>query len=466
MEDLISYKIDRWPFRDFHYVCDLIDFEGPILVHYSNNSHNALYYWVDSNEKFNRWLCFEVKQIELYNYLFKNISLFELIRKKNNEPFFIVEIDKDLKYSNFQMLQGYLIPEKYYPDYDSIFIEEVPAIYDNFFSDDIRNPNLYREWLSLNSIDLCIKANKSSIYSDTVSSTVAGNFLRYVSNSMKNYGAHKFLKENKESIQSPTELTNLTKKVIRDPRIVYNKQSSFYVSLATDYLMESENIKEKFIQFRRDLASNYQKEILSLDLNSSDDIEKIINSYDEYSRKQIFDPLIKIINLPGYDLRFIDKTNNESKVFPKVRHQNKNKIISKTITEATEEQKKVFVTLVIEVPENTNLASISKRVIESGAMSIKFGTEVDQELQKIESDSYDVIFARPIHYKIKNNDGLYKITFEPLNITFENSSLEICSLGFLGQFIDIIEKDYIATTPQNIENKTYLENLISEIIEH
>jgi hypothetical protein len=79
MEKLPAHKMISWFFKDYKYVDDLIDFEGPVLVHYAIDNKHAFYYWVEGDVKANRWLCFEVTLLEMYDYLQGSISLYELI---------------------------------------------------------------------------------------------------------------------------------------------------------------------------------------------------------------------------------------------------------------------------------------------------------------------------------------------------------------------------------------------------
>ena len=135
MREVPGYKLLDWPFKDYKYISDLIDFDGPVLVHYMTDdaSHHALYYWVESNEKYNRWLCFGVTGKELYNYIHNSISLFELIERKKQESFYTVDIDKDLIYSNFHLIKGYAIPDEYYPDVNSYYLDEITPYYNDLF---------------------------------------------------------------------------------------------------------------------------------------------------------------------------------------------------------------------------------------------------------------------------------------------------------------------------------------------
>jgi hypothetical protein len=133
MNELAGHTLVDWYFKDFKYVSDLIEFEGPVLVHYMNNDHHALYFHVDGDTKFNRWLCFELTIIELFDYMHKAISLYDMIEKKKFQSFFTVDIDANLKYTNFQLLQGYAIPDKYMPDKLSFYLDPIEHQYEEMF---------------------------------------------------------------------------------------------------------------------------------------------------------------------------------------------------------------------------------------------------------------------------------------------------------------------------------------------
>jgi hypothetical protein len=59
---------------------DLIYFDGPLLSHFETiYNENFLFYWVDANQDFNRWLIFRTSEKLLDKYIEKKKSLFELM---------------------------------------------------------------------------------------------------------------------------------------------------------------------------------------------------------------------------------------------------------------------------------------------------------------------------------------------------------------------------------------------------
>ena len=71
----------------------------PLLSHYIGpNNTNYLFYWLDNDKKFDRWLIIETNTSKIYDYLTKKINLYSII--SNSDEGFIVDIDINNKYYN------------------------------------------------------------------------------------------------------------------------------------------------------------------------------------------------------------------------------------------------------------------------------------------------------------------------------------------------------------------------------
>src|SRR5438046_1496284 len=76
MEQLIGENISVLPFKEIKKVADLIYFDGPILSHFKDkHSKDILFYWVDHNDNYNRWIAFQIDEKQLYSYLLQHKSL-------------------------------------------------------------------------------------------------------------------------------------------------------------------------------------------------------------------------------------------------------------------------------------------------------------------------------------------------------------------------------------------------------
>lgn len=109
-------NIPKFPLEDLTWIEDLIYLDGPLLSHFKSKSGNDyLYYWCDVDENYNRWLVFEVKNLN--HYLAGRVSLHELITSA--DILFVVDIDDDLQYQNIRLVESESLPENYLPEIDS-----------------------------------------------------------------------------------------------------------------------------------------------------------------------------------------------------------------------------------------------------------------------------------------------------------------------------------------------------------
>ena len=120
----------RFDFSNFKKIEDLIFFEGPLLSHYvSEKGDDYLFYWVDRDEKDNRWLVLRVSMANLQKYIGKELSLRELIENPNDGFLYSVDIDNDLQYHSVKLVQPSTLPEEYLPEEDSYYaFEPIPTL--------------------------------------------------------------------------------------------------------------------------------------------------------------------------------------------------------------------------------------------------------------------------------------------------------------------------------------------------
>lgn len=461
MEKLDSYKLDRWPFADFEYVSDLIEFDEPLLVHYKRENRHALYYWVEGDNSFNRWLCFELTTNELYNYLHRFTSLFDLIVKKTNEPFFTVDIDDNLVYHNFQMFIGHLIPEKYLPDQDSYFLDEMASFYEVMFQ--TLQKDDYTELISERSIDLKIAA-RTTEHRETLSLTGVQDFLRRIDESYKAYRGWMFFDTYKSQITNPDTLIKAGRKFVAsaEPRIAHVELHSFQITLASDVIVDQ---SYEYSELRQTILQRYKEDVLDLDLNDDQVVDELISRFDDLTRKSIFEPLIKVINNNEYDLTLIDKRENLSKQYEKIVHENKKRLIPKIEKVEPSAQQKVLVTITLELDANTPLDSITKRDLAQSTLFTKIGQEISTEFQRIGDDELDIIFQKPvsINYQIRGEHKL--VIFDPLDIVVQGREKEEVLSNFVSEFMSIIRRDYLSKQPKSKKNKEYLDSVIVDVVE-
>lgn len=99
------------------------------MSHYvSGKGDDYLFYWVDRDDKDNRWLVLRVSLASLQKYIGKELSLLELIENPNDGYLYSVDVDNDLNYHNIKLIQPSAISEDYLPEADSYYeFEPIPA---------------------------------------------------------------------------------------------------------------------------------------------------------------------------------------------------------------------------------------------------------------------------------------------------------------------------------------------------
>ena len=103
---------------------DFLYHEGPLLSLFRDKTNSDNYYfykWADSDAYANRWLVFAVKTENLRRFLFKEVSLKQLISM--NTFVFFVDIDNDLNPAQYLIASLNDFPASYLPTDNSFYRE-------------------------------------------------------------------------------------------------------------------------------------------------------------------------------------------------------------------------------------------------------------------------------------------------------------------------------------------------------
>ena len=130
MIDVKGYKIG-FDFSHFRKIADLIELDGPFLSHYvSPSGDDYLFYWIDCDEEFNRWLVLRVGLPRLQQYISHQIPLRELVENPSDGFLYMVDINHELEYKNVQLVLPSSLPEEYLPAADAFYEFEVKPVGD------------------------------------------------------------------------------------------------------------------------------------------------------------------------------------------------------------------------------------------------------------------------------------------------------------------------------------------------
>ena len=95
MRKVEGYDI-QYDFSSFRKIADLIFFDGPLLSHFvSSKGDDYLFYWVDRDERDNRWMVVRVSLANLQKYVAKELTLRELIETPNDGYLYFVDTSFD-----------------------------------------------------------------------------------------------------------------------------------------------------------------------------------------------------------------------------------------------------------------------------------------------------------------------------------------------------------------------------------
>lgn len=113
----IPFDISNLTFR-----ANLIEQDGPLLsLYYNDRGDYYLFYWLDCDEKANRWMVLRVDIKTLYEYLNKEKTLLQVIKNSPDNFVWITDIDGKGRQILTCALPLSSVPSDYLPAKDSWF---------------------------------------------------------------------------------------------------------------------------------------------------------------------------------------------------------------------------------------------------------------------------------------------------------------------------------------------------------
>jgi len=460
MESIKGIHINQSPFGILRKISDLISFEGPILSHFQDDKQNDfLFYWVDYEQSFNKWLVFEVKKEYIYSYLNQTISLNDLMLKHSTKFSFLIDIDKDCKYHNILMTTFEDLPKSYIPEPDLLFNYEIPECYTKLIT--IHKDDFYLQALKEKALYLKIEPIDKK-HGNTVSAEDAIEFIKTVVSSYKSYVKYNFFQAFKNKFPSSEKLNNAIDRIIKQlsPRVIEAGYSSFMIGLSSDYIMDKSD--SEFNEWKKNAITNYRDEVILPDYNSNAVIEAITKKYEPEERKNIFQPIIKTINNSKYSLSHLSGNIKSTPIRIKtVKKETEIKIteIPKILTQELPEEKRL-VNIVVEIDKNDDLSNISKKNLQLGLLFSEEITNTIFRANKIETEKYTFVFKMQIEFSIKQEKNNYIVIYEPLNIKVEGRTKEEYLPAFYKAFQNLYEKSVINKDKTTTEYFVVFEKII------
>lgn len=121
MEELIGYDIP-FDIKTLKHKADLIEQNGPLLsLYYNGKGDYYLFYWLDCDDRANRWMILRVSLESLCQYLSKQVTLFEVIDHPADNFVWVTDIEDGGRQIATRALPVANIPTDYLPTMDSWF---------------------------------------------------------------------------------------------------------------------------------------------------------------------------------------------------------------------------------------------------------------------------------------------------------------------------------------------------------
>ncbi|MCD4795455.1 MAG: hypothetical protein K8R54_19650 [Bacteroidales bacterium] len=458
-----GYNIEELPLKNLKKVADLIEFEGPILSLFKDEKQNYfLFYWVDQDNILNRWLIWKIDIPQLKHYINGIISLYEVINSPTKDYIFQVDIDGELNYRNIKFIDIKDISEDYLPEiesfYDTDFLPQIQELID------LKEKIFYLESLRKKSLYFTLKPT-TSVFSTTISVVEAGNFLRDISSSFLSFVEFDFFESFKEIITDVKKInrTILRIKEILTLRVVHLKYSSFEVALATDTVQKIES--KEISEWRNQVLDKYKVDVINLDYDSENHINKMINKYPSQTRHKIYTPIINIINNKNYSTNVSDHYKRTVRSLKKINKKNKELLIPKSQESGKkEETSKKLINLIIEIDGNTDIGKIGKRELHDNLLFSEEISEYIIKMDKIETSEYTIELKESINLKILYEDASYKIADNEYGIGCEAETSEEAINSFKEKFINFYKFFINDNSEENIIIKRKLNRIVQKII--
>jgi hypothetical protein len=318
MEILNGDNIGFLPFKGLKKITDLIYYEGPVLSHFIDEFDKIiLFYWIDYNSEYNRWLVFQITEEQLYKYLLRGISLLNLFGKPVNDIFYTIEIADTLEYKNVvQIIKGNL-PSVYIPESNSYFNFKIPAVYNKVKA---YEESAVRELFKSQAVYLKAKP-KSTLSHGLVSAVDGGNLLLAFGNSFNalvEVSVKNAFIERK--IVSKKRIKNATDIFLKDfqQNIVISEAASFAIAITPNDFVQT---KESFLnrEWKQSLFEKFKNEVIAIDIKTSSEIDAIINNYSrEDGIADIYKPIIELYNNDNISINITDKNFKEQRVLRRI----------------------------------------------------------------------------------------------------------------------------------------------------
>jgi hypothetical protein len=463
MINLPGILLSEFPYKELNKVSDLLYYDGTLLSHFKDNyDHNFLFIWEDSDSESNRWLIVELTEYELFQYIKGKINLNDLVVKTKSKFHYFVDITTKLEYINTQIIEPRNIPEEYIPDKDSFYSVKPP---EDLYKDLLKKyeDSYYIDNLKTKAYYFKVEPTEKT-FANTVGIDTVIEVLNNIKQSFSSYNDIQFHRafDNKYSADNVRMMYSKVSK-LTVPRIVDAKCASFSAGIMVDNVSSVGDIPE-INKWKNNVFIDFKSEVLEVDYNSDEVVDKIINEFNWEERKKVFEPILNVFSNKDYTLFSTDKTLNIINK-PNPTKRNIDKIVKPIgIEELPVEKAKALMQYIVEVektPDGTT--KLSSSLLKQHTLFSEELKEFPQKLNVIQFDNKSVNLKIPINYTIKLLKDKYILNQAETKIELQADDVDSVRKAFIEQINDVStnlmykDKDL---NPEEIEIKKFIQSLL------
>lgn len=416
METLKGILLQEFPYSNLIKVEDIIYYDGPLLSHYiDEHKNNYLYYWLDNNDDFNRWLIILVNHDHLYEYLNGQRNLRSIFIQDYNKTAITIDIDDNVVKQNCLFIKMPDLPEDLLPQENSFYTFSVPDSYQSFFEETSSEKdylNIMREksvFFRLESL--------ATAFGKTLTTNDVTNFLQKFNRSFSSYVEARFIDLYKSKYKTQQALENALNSFLElvNTRVVNLSYKSFGVDLASDVL-DRRTLTNDVSEWQKTLLEEYKKDVIDFDFSSTSKLAENLEGLAPEQLRAIFLPIIQLSNNPNFIVQVSDERKGGIKKLKQVPKKTEEALFPKPKIENVPPEME-FTNLVLELEKGLDITSLTKTKIMNALLSMERNTHTTLRLDSINGDDGDTIHLQiPIEFTLSVSGQFYETTYEPLDI--------------------------------------------------
>jgi len=423
MNHIQGTALTEFPHKDFIHVADLLYFEGPLLVHYTNaRQQHFLYHWVDGDSTGNRWMIYRVERQTILDYLRGVVDLRDVLKTTPSDFIIVLDINNHGEHEHVQLIALDALPEDYLPTEGVIYELPMPEAYDTWTTQALEHLSETERThhTTLKEKAFYVTVRPSSLRNGTAPEVPQMvSYLRNINDSYSEYGEVNFTKRFASRTNDPKVLKRQLREVkaFNVLRGVEFGTGSFGVALAPNFLPAAGNVDPDVYIWLKELPRKFQLEVVDADFSNPEVVEALKATYSASELDKFLIPFFKIIDSKDYQVSPADKQfkpiDKPIRATEKVREVLID--IPKNLpTEIVPAPEREVVTVVFEKNKDQDIKKMGRKIF-SNIISSKTVSEFTIDLKSIHWQTQHFAFKEPLEVKAFFNGRSYEVREEVLN---------------------------------------------------